>query len=128
MPEFRDANVADYEFDGDGNVVRKDRWESAIREIRHLVGVDSRRFEISEVIAAVRTLADAESPWESLDSGDPEDFPDSGKPVDIRLTDGSVLCRAQFDNKNYVWGWQGQRFEDDVTAWRYSAEPTPEKT
>ena len=52
-PEFRDAKVEDYEFRGDGALVRKDRWEMAVHRIRELVGLGGRReFEISEVVAA----------------------------------------------------------------------------
>lgn len=38
MPEFRDANLEDLEFMGDGKVVRKDRWETGIRKIRSALG------------------------------------------------------------------------------------------
>lgn len=55
-PEFRDAKVEDYEFRGDGALVRKDRWEMAVHRIRELVGQGSRReFEISEVVAAAES-------------------------------------------------------------------------
>jgi hypothetical protein len=62
-PEFLDAKPEDYEFDGDGRVVRKDRWETGIRRIvgilaEHRLGPGSRRqFEIAEVVDQVRTLA-----------------------------------------------------------------------
>ena len=56
LPEFRDAKVEDYEFREDGKLVRKDRWESAVREIKSLVLGDTREFEIDDVVAAVRDL------------------------------------------------------------------------
>jgi hypothetical protein len=56
-PEFYDADPADYEFREDGKIVRKDRWERGIGSIRHIVGVDGREFEISDVVEAVRNLA-----------------------------------------------------------------------
>ena len=61
MPEFRDANPEDYEFRDDGKVVRKDRWETGIREILSIVGILDRDFEISEVVDAVRQLAEKNS-------------------------------------------------------------------
>lgn len=56
LPEFRDAKVEDYEFREDGKLVRKDRWESAVREIKSLVLGGTREFEIDDVVAAVRDL------------------------------------------------------------------------
>lgn len=56
LPEFRDAKVEDYEFREDGKLVRKDRWESAVHEIKWLVLGGVREFEIDDVVAAVRDL------------------------------------------------------------------------
>ncbi|MCD7096956.1 hypothetical protein [Stenotrophomonas sp. MMGLT7] len=59
MPEFRDADPADYEFRGDGKIVRKDRWETGIHQIRAALGDRVRpEFEIDEVVEAVRTIVD----------------------------------------------------------------------
>ncbi|WP_111861395.1 hypothetical protein [Acinetobacter sp. CFCC 10889] len=33
LPQFRDANIEDLEFDGTGEVVRKDRFETSMRKI-----------------------------------------------------------------------------------------------
>lgn len=41
-PEFRDAKPEDYEFRGDGRIVRKDRWETTVRNIAEMFGADSR--------------------------------------------------------------------------------------
>lgn len=57
MPEFADANPAEYEFRADGKIVRKDRWERAINSIRFLVGIDGREYEIDDVINRVRQMA-----------------------------------------------------------------------
>ncbi|MEG0969430.1 MAG: hypothetical protein RSG92_29145, partial [Pseudomonas sp.] len=46
MPEFRDAKPEDYEFRGDGKIVRKDRWETGIYSIRYALGDRRREFEI----------------------------------------------------------------------------------
>jgi hypothetical protein len=57
MPEFMNADPADYEFRADGKIVRKDRWESAIHSIHSIVGPEGREFEIPDVVEAVRNLA-----------------------------------------------------------------------
>lgn len=59
IPEFRDANVEDLEFRSDGKVVRKDRWETAIHNIRSALGDHRREFEIDEIVAAVKAMAAA---------------------------------------------------------------------
>lgn len=58
MPEFRGKDPKDYEFRGDGKVVRKDRWENAIHKIRHALGDNRREFEIDDIVSAVRILTD----------------------------------------------------------------------
>lgn len=63
MPEFRDADPADYEFREDGKIVRKDRWENAVRTIAGIVGYNARTgFEIEDVIDRVKLLARAAAP------------------------------------------------------------------
>lgn len=62
MPEFRDADPKDYEFRGDGKIVRKDRWETGIYRIRRVLGDNRREFEIDEIVAAVNALVDAIAP------------------------------------------------------------------
>lgn len=63
QPELRNADPFDYEFDGDGNLARKDRWEVAMRNIvsilmaRGDIRISSRRFELAAVVEAVRSLA-----------------------------------------------------------------------
>ena len=63
MPEFRGQNPDDYEFRGDGKIVRKDRWENGIHRIHTVLmraGVmpDEPEFEIDDVVRAVRSLLD----------------------------------------------------------------------
>ncbi len=54
MPEFRDAETVDYEFRGDGKIVRKDRWESGMRRIACDVGMPMHGdVEISDVVSEV---------------------------------------------------------------------------
>lgn len=62
MPQFRDADPADYEFRDDGKIVRKDRWETAICRIRGALGDNRREFEIEDVVMAVRALAASVEP------------------------------------------------------------------
>lgn len=57
QPEFWDANPEDYEFRADGKIVRKDRWEMAIRRMTSQLGLTRNRdFEIADVEAAVDEL------------------------------------------------------------------------
>ncbi len=55
-PEFADAKIEDYEFRSDDVLVRKDRWEMAVRNIASLLGINTRSFEIDEVVNAVSAL------------------------------------------------------------------------
>ncbi|HET8689424.1 MAG TPA: hypothetical protein VFM18_22665 [Methanosarcina sp.] len=57
MPEFMDADPEDYEFRGDGKIVRKDRWERGIRTIANIIGV-YKDLEIDNVVQRVRELQD----------------------------------------------------------------------
>ena len=56
MPQFRDADPADYEFRGDGKIVRKDRWETGIHSIRYALGDRRREFEIDDLVMAVKAI------------------------------------------------------------------------
>ena len=61
MPEYRGKNPDDYEFRGDGKIVRKDRWETGIHRIHTLlvdveIMPDSPEFEIGEVVKTVERL------------------------------------------------------------------------
>jgi hypothetical protein len=63
MPEFRHADPADYEFRGDGKIVRKDRWEKAVFEIARALGINCRDgFEIPDVVHAVKVIIDQIEP------------------------------------------------------------------
>lgn len=55
-PEFAGARVEDYELRGDGVPVRKDRWESGMRTIVGVLGLDRGKFEVIEVINEVQRL------------------------------------------------------------------------
>lgn len=120
MPEFRDAKVEDYEFRGDGKLVRKDRWESAIGTIRDLVGVNRREFEIPDVVEAVRQMAEQFEDWLTVqpDSTDPDDWPPADTLLDLKLDDDSVLRGALYDRKTKVWSWRGPAPMLPVKAWR----------
>lgn len=118
MPEYRDAKVEDYELCQDGVVARKDRWETAVRSIRHLVGLDAREFEISDVIEEVRKLAAERESWLILSELEAEDFPDDGTIVSIRLHDGCLLRGACYHNA-HCWTWKGSCYNAAVVeAWR----------
>ena len=117
MPEFRDAKTEDYEFRADGKIVRKDRWETAVQRIREIVGIHAREFEISEVIDAVRAIADQQSGWIEL-YDEEEEKPALGDRISITLSDGSILCGA-ITCKDGVFSWGSMNFSPDiVVAWR----------
>lgn len=115
LPEFRDANVEDYEFRDDGKVVRKDRWERGLRDVASKLGWARRPYEIEEVVAAVGQLVTEQESWES-----PEHFlPSHQQRAALRLMDGSVLRGTVYDDKAMHWSWCGVQFSvDQVEGWR----------
>ncbi len=121
MPEFRDAKPEDYEFRGDGKLVRKDRWEMAVQSVRFLVGIDGREFEIEDVLERVRAMARRDEDWVDLN----DEAPSHGTIVDVRLEDGSILVRAVYDKSEKIFQWTHGVMHvlvgwGDVVAWRQS--------
>lgn len=55
LPEFRNADIDDLEFREDGKVVRKDRWETGIRAIVGILGVNG-EFEVADVVQKAREM------------------------------------------------------------------------
>ena len=98
MPEFRDANPEDYEFRGDGKIVRKDRWETGIRRIASIF--NNYNFEIEEIVEAVRDLAakhevcncqSSNLEWNTMTSE-----PHHGQIVTVLLEDGSIITNVEY--------------------------------
>lgn len=59
MVQFRDAKPEDYEFRDDGVLVRKDRWEMAVRSIASTMGYGARTgFEIDCLLHSVELLVE----------------------------------------------------------------------
>lgn len=116
MPQYRDAKPEEYEFRADGALVRKDRWECAVKSICCLVGLDGFKFEIPDVIQAVRTLANDRDGWVTI----AQETPENASQVDIRLSDGSVLNKSIYDARVPCWTWHGTTFSTEVFAWRES--------
>lgn len=56
MPEYVGKDPDDYEFRGDGKIVRKDRWEMAIHKIRGILGDGRREFDVDDVVDAIHVL------------------------------------------------------------------------
>ena len=54
--KFKFAKVEDYEFRTDGEIVRKDRWEAAVRAMAVALKINTRDFEIVQVVQAVDDL------------------------------------------------------------------------
>ena len=61
LPKYRNAKVEDYEWRADGELVRKDRWETGIHRIAVIVYGNSRDFEIDELVESVRAVFKTES-------------------------------------------------------------------
>ncbi|WP_434577629.1 hypothetical protein [Pseudomonas sp. Z1-6] len=119
-PEFMDAQPEDYEFRGDGAVVRKDRWETGIHQIRCIVGPKGREFEIKDVVEAVERMA---GNWHEAD---PEEDPVLPA-IDLRLSCGSILARCERRTRPFTYHWEfgaidftNKDFGADVVEWRES--------
>jgi len=130
IPELRDAKVEDYEFRGDGKLVRKDRWECAIGSIRSMVGISSREFEISDVVEAVRQMAATFEGWLDVKEGskDPDDWPETGNTVELRLEDGSVVRNSCYVHVDKCWRWLDGEPPLRVIAWREQQEAPADST
>lgn len=126
MPEFRDADPKDYEFRQDGKIVRKDRWEQAIREIAGLLDMSRRDFEIDDVVNAVEALVDNIDEWEPVilsstlmpnEAIEHEyNYPPHMAVTSIKLDDGTVLRNARFDGEAGRWWWRNLTFSP--VAWQ----------
>lgn len=121
-PEFRSAKVEDYEFRDDGAIVRKDRWETGIHQIKSAVGIRG-GFEVDEVVDAVLKLA---GHWEDAD---PEEDPGADL-IDLRLSCGTVLARCERGVQPFTYRWQfggvnftNKDFGADIVEWQKSPEP-----
>lgn len=127
IPELRDAKVEDYEFRGDGKLVRKDRWERALVSIRFLVGVSGREFEIPDIVEAVRVMAGQFEGWTPTYPGhnDTEELPSATDVLEIRLEDGSTLHNARYLAKFGTWVWNETAPPFPVVAWREQQKPAP---
>lgn len=56
-PEFQHGEPDEYEFRGDGKIVRKDRWKTGILNISSILFGPRYEFEIPEVVERVRYYA-----------------------------------------------------------------------
>lgn len=106
-PEFRDAKVEDYEFRGDGKVVRKDRWETGIRRIAGLLGMSREEWEVPEIVERVDALIGPS--WEEVAdlAGELEvaeaEWPEHEEEVQVKTVDGSLIHRARWDGVLNKW-------------------------
>lgn len=127
-PEFRDADPAELEFrEGDGKIVRKDRWERGIRSIWNMVGSPRKQFEIDDVVSAVAKLA--------IDWNTPEHHEDilECQRIDVLLDCGSVIKGLELcADGGYRWHRFGlvfrmSDFGEKIVGWVKAAEPAPEQ-
>lgn len=121
LPEYRGAKPEDYEFRSDGKLVRKDRWETAVQSIRYLVGIESREFEISEVVDAVRNMAtQLNEEWVDLSGEDYIEYPDSpDHAIELKLNDESILKSCVYVDKNWYSHTLKMNIPSDkILAWK----------
>lgn len=122
MPEFRGVDLSMLEFRADGKIVRKDRWERAIRDLAQIVlGLGGRdEWEISQVIDAVRKLKDGQrelSPQPEVDCSQ-SDANDLKKLVARKLIEWLV-----------EWGGNAATYthiaaDKDGEIWVYGGKPS----
>ena len=117
-PEFRHAKVEDYEFRENGDLVRKDRWETTVRRIACQVVGSRSKFECDEIVDAVCKLVARDEGWIKLPKDDPDDYPTPGAMVDIRVEDGSVLREAVYTRIGVASQWIWNEMTFDPVAWR----------
>lgn len=55
-PAYREGNPDEYEFRSDGKIVRKDRFQSGMRDIAAIVFGCGHDYEIADVIKAIHRL------------------------------------------------------------------------
>ena len=120
IPELRDAKVEDYEFNDNGQLVRKDRWKNAIYDICGLVGCNTRDFELNVVFEAVEKLTLSEAEWETAINDEFSFYPDQHSMVTVKLNDGSVINNVKFTwmQRKAYWESKYGTFTTEVTAWR----------
>lgn len=95
-PEYKDVpglgfiRTADYETRADGQLVRKDRWETGMRNIAGILTGPRAGFEIDDVVRNVRAIAQAaRADYESGGNGVPGSAPKWG-PCPAQCLDGQV--------------------------------------
>lgn len=117
MPEFRDAKLEDLEFRDDGKIVRKDRWEKAVRKIANFMEFNSRKgFEIDDVVKKVESLVGGH--WIAIDETEEEDWPEMSTFLDLRCKDGSIVNKVR-RNIDDTFIWNGLFITPEkVQGWR----------
>ncbi len=61
LEKFKGVKTEDYEFRGDGELVRKDRWVTGMKTLAVILLPNNRDFEIDEIISKARELMLGES-------------------------------------------------------------------
>lgn len=117
MPEFRDAKPEDYEFRGDGKIVRKDRWESGMTSIASALGFSIRGgYEIPHVVQRVQDLFGERAFWHPMGHLADEHL----AVATVRLKDGTILTDVAITGKKDLeLTWRGVSIAlADCTHWR----------
>lgn len=114
-PQFKGMKVEDLEFRENGDIVRKDRWETTVRRIACQIVGSRSKFECDEIVDAVDKLVGHS--WTSLPPEDLEDLPEADKSIEIKMADGSVLRDAWYNKGIWTWDMRTMKAEK-VVAWR----------
>lgn len=111
--EFKNMDVDDLEFREDGAIVRKDRWICGISNIACIVGYARKKYEISDIVNAVRDLTCKD--WPFFENEQPE----SDTIISILLNDGCVLKHAKYNKELGFFTWRDTCISsEEVLRWK----------
>lgn len=125
-PEFVGKRPLDYEVLESGEVVRKDRWEVAVKTIAEYLGEDE-RFDIDEVVSRVSTHL---SGWLYISEEPKPSVAFIWRNIDVMLADGSIIFGLTqhakgegYSDSRFVCERNGEvfdagKFGKDIVAYR----------
>jgi len=131
-PEYIDAKPEDYEFDGDGVPVRKDRWETTVRYIANRILSPREPFTQDQIREAVDYMFRVVQPIvRKPEEFDPSDYIDANR-FDVMLEDGSILRDVRLIHRvgddgrpELVAIWPAGDAHIPVKAWRFIGDVKP---
>lgn len=121
-PEYLDANPEDYEFDSSGNIVRKDRWETAVKRIAKAFNLSVNDSNFNETVDAVIAASAHFKDWTFVHKEEEADLlpmllPPIDATIDVKLQDGSILTGLTYSRRVSLWMWHDTAIPL-FSAWR----------